>query len=138
MRLADLDYPLPEALSAQQPAPERVAARLLVLDGGGAALRHARVAALPALLRPGDVLVLNDTRVIPARVQGRRPSGGRLEVLFVAPLGEDGGGGVVVRGAPRAGEGGHLAGGGGKWGAPLGDGRRGLPPGPRAAPLARP
>src|SRR2546427_10896735 len=124
MRLADLDYPLPEALSAQQPAPERVAARLLVLDGGGAALRHARVADLPALLRPGDVLVLNDTRVIPARVQGRRPSGGRPEGLFVAPPGEDGEWGGLGRGAPRAGERGHL---------PGGEGERGAPP--RAGPL---
>ena len=123
MRLADLDYPLPEALIAQQPAPERVAARLLLLDRGGAALRHARVADLPALLRAGDVLVLNDTRVIPARVRGRRPSGGRLEVLFVAPLGEEGEWEVLVRGAPRAGERVHLAGDEGKWVAPLGDGR---------------
>src|SRR2546427_13244795 len=102
MRLADLDYPLPEALIAQQPAPERVAARLLVLDGGGAALRHARVADLPALLRPGDVLVLNDTRVIPARVQGRRPSGGGPGGLFVAPPGGGGGREGAVRGRRRA------------------------------------
>src|SRR2546427_12275453 len=100
MRLADLDYPLPEALIAQQPAPERVAARLLVLDGGGAALRHARVADLPALLRPGDVLVLNDTRVIPARVQGRRPSGGRPEGLLAAPRGAAGGAEGRARAAP--------------------------------------
>src|SRR6266550_3331634 len=102
MRLAELDYPLPEALIAQAPAPERAAARLLVVDRGGAPLRHARVGDLPAFLRAGDVLVLNDTRVIPARVYGRRPSGGRLELLFVAPLGEDGEG---------------------EWVAPLGAGR---------------
>src|SRR5438874_1854214 len=123
MQLAELDYPLPEALIAQAPAPERAAARLLVVDRGGAPLRHARVGDLPAFLRAGDVLVLNDTRVIPARVYGRRPSGGRLELLFVAPLGEDGEWEVLVRGAPRRGERVHLAGGQGEWVAPLGAGR---------------
>jgi S-adenosylmethionine:tRNA ribosyltransferase-isomerase len=123
MRLTDLDYPLPEALIAQAPAPERAAARLLVLDRGGAPLRHARVSDLPGFLLAGDVLVLNDTRVIPARVAGRRPSGGRLPLLFVAPLGEDGEWEVLVRGAPRPGERVHLPGGGGEWVAPLGDGR---------------
>src|SRR5437773_6554219 len=123
MQLAELDYPLPEALIAQAPAPERAAARLLVVDRGGAPLRHARVGDLAAFLRAGDVLVLNDTRVIPARVYGRRPSGGRLELLFVAPHGEDGEWEVLVRGAPRRGERVHLAGGQGEWVAPLGAGR---------------
>ena len=53
MRLAELDYPLPEALIAQAPAPERAAARLLVLDRGGAPLRHAHVGDLPGFLRAG-------------------------------------------------------------------------------------
>ncbi len=123
MRLAELDYPLPEALIAQVPAPERAAARLLVLERGGGPLRHARIGDLPAFLHAGDVLVLNDTRVIPARVYGRRPSGGRLELLFVAPLGEDGEWEVLVRGVPRRGERVHLPGGQGEWVAPLGDGR---------------
>jgi S-adenosylmethionine:tRNA ribosyltransferase-isomerase len=123
MRLADLDYPLPEALIAQEPAPERAAARLLVLDRGGVPLRHARIADLPGFLGAGDVLVLNDTRVIPARVHGRRSSGGRLEILFVAPRGSDGEWEVLVRGTPRRGERVHLAGGHGEWLAPLGDGR---------------
>src|SRR5881409_3014347 len=123
MQLAELDYPLPEALIAQAPAPERAAARLLVLDRGGAPLRHAHVGDLPGFLRAGDVLVVNDTRVIPARVSGRRPSGGRLELLFVAPLGEEGEWEVLVRGTARPGERVHLAGGRGEWVAPLGDGR---------------
>src|SRR5438132_34027 len=123
MRLAELDYPLPEALIAQVPAPERAAARLLVLERGGGPLRHARIGDLPAFLHAGDVLVLNDTRVIPARVYGRRPSGGRLELLFVAPLGEHGEWEVLVRGVPRRGERVHLPGGQGEWVAPLGDGR---------------
>src|SRR3989442_10737036 len=119
MQLAELDYPLPEALIAQAPAPERAAARLLVVDRGGAPLRHARVGDLPAFLRAGDVLVLNDTRVIPARVYGRRPSGGRLELLFVAPLGGGGGGGGLGRGAPRRGGRVHPPRGPGGGGAPL-------------------
>src|SRR6266702_1261095 len=123
MRLAELDYPLPEALIAQAPAPERAAARLLVLDRGGAPLRHAHVGDLPGVLGAGDVLVVNDTRVIPARVSGRRPSGGRLELLFVAPLGEEGEWEVLVRGTARPGERVHLAGGRGEWVAPLDDGR---------------
>ena len=84
MRLAELDYPLPEELIAQEPAPERDAARLLVA-ARGQPTRHAHVRELPAVLRAGDLLVLNDTRVIAARVRGRRPSGGRLELLFVQP-----------------------------------------------------
>jgi S-adenosylmethionine:tRNA ribosyltransferase-isomerase len=94
-----------------------------VLDRGGAPPRHAHVGDLPAFLRAGDVLVVNDTRVIPARVDGRRPSGGRLELLFVAPLGEDGDWEVLARGSPRPGEPVYLPGGGGEWVAPLGDGR---------------
>src|SRR5437899_441247 len=97
MRLAELDYPLPEALIAQAPAPERVAARLLVLDRGGAPLRHARVNDLPGFLRAGDVLVVNDTRVIPARGSGRRPSGRPPGLPVRASLG----GGRRGEGLPR-------------------------------------
>jgi S-adenosylmethionine:tRNA ribosyltransferase-isomerase len=123
VRLVDLDYALPEALIAQEPAPERAAARLLVL-APGTAPHHGRVAELPASLRPGDLLVLNDTRVIPARVRGRRPSGGALEVLFVRALGAEGlEWEVLVRGTPRLGERVHLADGAGQWVAALGDGR---------------
>ncbi|HEX2164562.1 MAG TPA: S-adenosylmethionine:tRNA ribosyltransferase-isomerase, partial [Thermoanaerobaculia bacterium] len=86
MLTADFDYELPEEAIAQRPAP-RGEARLLVLDRAGAE-RHRRVRDLPALLRPGDLLVVNDTRVIPARLLGRRrPGGGQVEVLLVEPLG---------------------------------------------------
>ena len=121
MRLAELDYALPEDLVAQEPAAERAAARLLVLERASGALRHATVAELSGFLAPGDLLVVNDTRVIPARVHGRRPSGGRLEVLFVRPL--DGDWEVLVRGAPRVGEPVHLPEARGEWVAALGDGR---------------
>jgi S-adenosylmethionine:tRNA ribosyltransferase-isomerase len=70
----DFDYPLPAAAIAQQPAP-RGASRLLVLDREGEA-RHRQIADLPALLRPGDLLVVNDTRVLPARLYGRVVRGG--------------------------------------------------------------
>jgi S-adenosylmethionine:tRNA ribosyltransferase-isomerase len=120
MRLAELDYPLPEELIAQEPAPERDAARLLVAERGQA-LRHARVRELPEVLRDGDLLVLNDTRVIAARVRGRRPSGGRLELLFVRPL-DDGAWEVLVRGGPRPGEAVHLPDATGTWLAARGDG----------------
>jgi S-adenosylmethionine:tRNA ribosyltransferase-isomerase len=127
MRLADLDYVLPEELIAQHPAPERAAARLLVVSRVDGTLAHASVADLAQFLRAGDLLVLNDARVVPARVRARRPSGGRLEVLFVHEAGEGGEWEVLVRGAPQAGEPVHLPGGAeGKWLASLGDGRWGL------------
>jgi S-adenosylmethionine:tRNA ribosyltransferase-isomerase len=81
----DFDYELPEERIAQEPAP-RGESRLLVLDAEGPE-RHRRVRDLPGLLRPGDLLVLNDTRVIPARLYGRRGEG-RMEVLLVEKLGE--------------------------------------------------
>src|SRR5439155_13024701 len=86
MRLADLDYALPPELVAQEPPAERSDARLLVLDRVTGIRRHGAIGELPELLRAGDLLVLNDTRVIPARVYGRRPSGGRLELPLVRPL----------------------------------------------------
>jgi len=83
----DFDYELPAASIAQEPAP-RGESRLLVLDRDGPE-RHARVRDLPRLLRPGDLLVLNDTRVIPARLFGRRiGGGGRMELLLVERTGE--------------------------------------------------
>jgi S-adenosylmethionine:tRNA ribosyltransferase-isomerase len=123
MRLADLDYVLPPELIAQEPAPERAAARLLVLDRRTGGVEHDRIGGLPGRLRAGDLLVLNDTRVIPARLRGRRPSGGRVEVLLCAPVGDDGTWEVLARGAPRVGERLHLPDGIGEWTRDLGDGR---------------
>jgi S-adenosylmethionine:tRNA ribosyltransferase-isomerase len=77
---ADFDYELPPERIAQRPAP-RGESRLLVLDREGPE-RHRRVSDLPELLRAGDLLVLNDTRVIPARLFGRRPGGGQVEILL--------------------------------------------------------
>lgn len=87
MLTRDFDYELPADRIAQRPAP-RGESRLLVLDAEGAA-RHRRVRDLPELLRPGDLLVINDTRVIPARLFARRvPGGGRVELLLVEKVGE--------------------------------------------------
>jgi len=120
VKIGDLVYELPAELIAQEPAAERSAARLLVLEGD--CLAHARVGDLPAWLRPGDLLVLNDTRVIPARVRGSRPSGGRLELLLCDPMG-DAVWEALVRGSPRVGERVVLERGEGEWLADLGDGR---------------
>lgn len=81
MRRSDFTYELPPELIAQRPAERRDAARLLVLDGVTGDCRDRRFTDLPGLLRPGDLLVLNDTRVIPARLYGRKDTGGRVEIL---------------------------------------------------------
>ena len=88
MRRADFSYPLPAGLIARHPLPERAASRLLALDGGSGALRDLVFRDLATLLRPGDLLVLNDTRVLPARLSGRKASGGSCEILLERILGE--------------------------------------------------
>jgi S-adenosylmethionine:tRNA ribosyltransferase-isomerase len=86
--LADFDYALPAAAIAQAPAPSRDAARLLTIDRGSRRLGDHVFADLPRLLRPGDCLVLNDSRVIPARVLARDAAGRPVELLFVEPSGQ--------------------------------------------------
>jgi S-adenosylmethionine:tRNA ribosyltransferase-isomerase len=88
MRLSDFHYELPPELIAQQPLPERSASRLLCLDAGGG-LTDRRFRDLPALVAPGDLLVFNDTRVIPARLYGHKASGGKIEALVERVLGPD-------------------------------------------------
>lgn len=85
MNLSDFDYALPDELIAQEPVTPRDASRLLVLPAAGGTA-HRRFAELPALLRPGDLLVFNDTKVIPARLVGTKPSGGKVELLLCEPL----------------------------------------------------
>src|SRR5678815_4316618 len=82
MRRADFAYHLPEDLIAQRPPIERSGSRLLHLDHAAARLRDLRFTDLPALLRAGDLLVFNDTRVIPARIVGSKPTGGQVEILL--------------------------------------------------------
>ena len=78
---ADLDYDLPPDAIAQTPSPQRDQARLLVDEAG--AITHRLVSDLPELLGPGDVVVVNDTRVLPARLRMRRATGGAVEVLLL-------------------------------------------------------
>lgn len=85
MKLADFDYELPPERIAQQPAERRDAARLFVHSIARDASEHRSVRELPELLRPADLLVLNDTRVRRARLHARRASGGRVELLLLEP-----------------------------------------------------
>ena len=82
MKKSDFHYELPEALIAQAPLPERSASRLLVVPPGDAAFVDQQVRDLPQWLRAGDLLVFNDTRVIPARIFGQKDTGGRVEILI--------------------------------------------------------
>lgn len=85
MRVEDFDFQLPEQLIARRPAAERAGSRLLVLAREG--LAHRQFPDLKTLLRPNDLLVFNDTRVIPARLFGQKDTGGRVEVLIERLLG---------------------------------------------------
>ena len=82
MKKSDFHYQLPESLIAQAPLPQRSASRLLVVPPDGAALVDLHVRDLGQWLRAGDLLVFNDTRVIPARIFGQKESGGRVEILI--------------------------------------------------------
>ncbi len=83
MKLDDFDYHLPRNLIARYPPPNREDARLLHIPKAGEALAHLKITDLPRHLRPGDLLVLNDTKVNPWRIHGRRESGGRVEALLL-------------------------------------------------------
>ncbi len=87
MKRTDFFYELPPELIAQTPLEKRDDSRLLCLDKTTGRTEHRRFCELPDLLRPGDCLVLNDSRVIPARLLGTRPSGGAVEVLLLRDLG---------------------------------------------------
>ena len=89
MKTADFDFYLPEGLIAQTPLERRDASRLLTLDKNTGAVGHHHFYELPRFLRPGDCLVLNDSRVLPARLIGRRPTGGVCEVLLLTDKGGD-------------------------------------------------
>ena len=91
LKTTDFDYRLPPELIAQQPPAERDAARMLVVDPSSDTLVHATVRDLPRFIHPGDLLVLNDSRVLPARLRGRRSDGGDAEVLLLRPIDRDSG-----------------------------------------------
>jgi len=86
MKTADLEYTLPSELIAQQPAATREASRLLVVDRARGTYHESGFAALPTYLAKGDCLVLNDTRVIRARLHGRKETGGRVEIFLLHEL----------------------------------------------------
>ncbi|MFP5384025.1 MAG: tRNA preQ1(34) S-adenosylmethionine ribosyltransferase-isomerase QueA [Gammaproteobacteria bacterium] len=88
MRVDEFDYPLPDELIARFPVPERSASRLLVLDGRDGSIAHRGFRDLPELLEPGDLLVFNDTQVIPARLFGHKETGGAVEILVERVLGD--------------------------------------------------
>jgi S-adenosylmethionine:tRNA ribosyltransferase-isomerase len=83
MRITDLDYHLPEGLIAQYPIEPRDTARMLVLKRGGGEMMHSTFSRLDNFLQKGDVLVVNDTRVMPARLMGEKDTGGRVEILLL-------------------------------------------------------
>ena len=90
MRISDFDYELPEELIAQHPAARRDASRMLVVNLERRAWRDSSFSELPSELREGDALVVNNTRVFPARLVGRRePTGGRVELLLIRRLPDD-------------------------------------------------
>ena len=89
LRVDDFDYELPADAIAQAPAEPRDSARLLVLDRATGHVEHARFREIGRWLSPGDLLVVNDSRVLPARLFGERPGGGRAEVLVLRPLSDD-------------------------------------------------
>jgi S-adenosylmethionine:tRNA ribosyltransferase-isomerase len=88
MDVRDFDFDLPADLIAQEPAGQRSAARLLHLDRSTGSIAHSTIGELPKLFQPGDVVVVNNTRVFSARLIGRRvPSGGAVECLLIRRLG---------------------------------------------------
>src|SRR5579859_3148457 len=88
LRTTDFDYDLPDELIAQRPAPNRDGSRLMVLDREKATIRHTTFEHLGEYLRAGDALVLNRSRVIRARLEVSRPTGGRAELFLLKSLAE--------------------------------------------------
>ena len=85
---SELDYELPESLIAQRPPDRRDDSRLLVVDRATGTLCDAVFRELPSLLAKGDALILNNTRVLPARLEMKRATGGRIDGLFLAEPGD--------------------------------------------------
>jgi S-adenosylmethionine:tRNA ribosyltransferase-isomerase len=88
MKLSDFDYQLPDSLIAQRPLPQRGASRLLVVDPDSHSFSDRKFSDIGEFLSPGDLLVLNDTKVVPARLYGQKSSGGKIEVLVERILDE--------------------------------------------------
>jgi S-adenosylmethionine:tRNA ribosyltransferase-isomerase len=97
---SDLDYELPEDLIAQNPAEPRDSSRLMVVDVRTGTIAHHTFRDLPGFLRPGDALVINETKVLPARIEARKPTGGEVELLLLRDLGPERGGAWEVLARP--------------------------------------
>ena len=100
MLSSELDYELPEDLIAQSPVEPRDASRLMVVDVSRGTIAHHTFRDLPRFLLPGDALVLNETKVFPARVKANKPTGGEVELLFLRDMGPDHGGAWDVLARP--------------------------------------
>jgi S-adenosylmethionine:tRNA ribosyltransferase-isomerase len=98
---SELDYELPQDLIAQTPAEPRDASRLMVLDARRETISHHAFRDLPRFLSAEDALVLNETKVIPARLKARKPNGGKVELLFLRDLGSGGSWEVLARPSRR-------------------------------------
>jgi S-adenosylmethionine:tRNA ribosyltransferase-isomerase len=103
LRLADFDYELPERLIAQDPSEERDQARLMIMSRGAGTVEHRVFSDIIEYLAPGDLLVLNDTRVFPCRLQARKSGGGRAEIFLLFEK-ERNVWGTLVKGGPGAGK----------------------------------
>ena len=115
MKTSDFDYHLPEELIAQTPLEERDASRLLLLDRKSGEVSHRQFRDLPEILRPGDCLILNDSRVLPARLLGEKvPSGGAIEFLLLERKGADDVWEILTRPGRKATPGARFSFGGGK------------------------
>jgi S-adenosylmethionine:tRNA ribosyltransferase-isomerase len=97
---SELEYELPDDLIAQSPADPRDASRLMVIDVRRGTIAHHTFRDLPRFLLPGDALVLNETKVMPARLEAKKPTGGEVELLFLRELGPDRGGAWEVLARP--------------------------------------
>ena len=109
MKTTDFDYELPKELIAQHPLSRRDASRMLVLDPLADGVTHSTVKELPHFLSAGDLLVINDTRVLPARLRGKREGGGEAELLLLRPVDRDGGWEALVRPGRRLGSGARIS-----------------------------
>jgi S-adenosylmethionine:tRNA ribosyltransferase-isomerase len=89
MKITDFDFDLPEHLIAKYPAPERTASRMLSLNGNDGSVEHKQFVDIVSMLEPGDLLVFNNTRVIPARLFGHKETGGKVEVLLERVLSDN-------------------------------------------------
>jgi S-adenosylmethionine:tRNA ribosyltransferase-isomerase len=104
MRIEEFDYPLPASLIAQYPSPQRGESRLMALDRAHETIEHRSFSDLPGFLEREDLIVMNDSRVLPARLIGKKATGGRCEVLLIPPAnGRNGKWDSLIKGVVKAG-----------------------------------